>query len=675
MLACSRVKGLSIALGLTLSLAASHGVAAEDFGVDGPLAGLDFGAAKGDAGRLKAAFAQFAKGEAGVADAIAGRFAVPAATTAYQWGRLRRSADPSLPALQDFLSAHPGWAGEGWLQGAIEGRLFLNHPPAGEVLQALAGTPPRSSAGRYALARAKREIGDAAGADADVRKLWREAADEPWAEAILVRDEASTFTREDDIARAGRLVHAGQYGAASRAAARGGADVQARVSQCIAALQGATLTTLSPDAPGAAALAPDLVLAQARKARKDNRLEDAARWFALAPSGAALGDPDLWWQERRQLMRQLLDIGQNGLAYRLVAGANVGSPGVLADARFRSGWIALRFLNEPLTALAQFDASSTVAVSAQAHARADYWRARTLTALGDDDGAAVAYARAASAGNDYYGQLAARALGREAEPADESAKLTPAEGASRVESIAVAEQLFAAGQDDLAAPLSFAEITHTHDGAQAAAMARVMERYGDAPTRLAFGRVAADAGFAFEQDAFPVAGVPDAPPLALSADRPTMLAVMRQESGFVARAASGAGAHGLMQLLPGTARDAAKRAGVAFDEHRYFADPQFNLQLGGAYLGQLLADLGGDMTLTLAAYNAGPGRVQQWLQLYGDPRRGQTDMADWVERIPFDETHDYVQRVSEALTVYRARLAGEGEGGDAISVAETFDGR
>jgi soluble lytic murein transglycosylase len=101
----------------------------------------------------------------------------------------------------------------------------------------------------------------------------------------------------------------------------------------------------------------------------------------------------------------------------------------------------------------------------------------------------------------------------------------------------------------------------------------------------------------------------------------------------------------------------ARRAGVPYDASRLVGDPGFNLQLGAAYLGQLMEDEGGSLEVTLAAYNAGAGRVAQWISNFGDPRSGATDMVDWVERIPFDETRDYVQRVSENLGVYRARLA------------------
>ena len=134
------------------------------------------------------------------------------------------------------------------------------------------------------------------------------------------------------------------------------------------------------------------------------------------------------------------------------------------------------------------------------------------------------------------------------------------------------------------------------------------------------------------------------------------MAVARQESEFLPRAASGVGAKGLMQIMPYTAADTARKAGVPYDYARLIGDPAYNMQLGAVYLGQLIAAEGGSLEMAAAAYNAGAGRVAQWVAAYGDPRNG-ADLVDWIERIPFDETRDYVERVMENYRVYQARLA------------------
>ena len=176
---------------------------------------------------------------------------------------------------------------------------------------------------------------------------------------------------------------------------------------------------------------------------------------------------------------------------------------------------------------------------------------------------------------------------------------------------------------------------------------------------MQFAKIAVMRGHPLEAMAFPAVGMPAFLPLPRSADLATVYAVARQESEFIWHASSGAGAKGLMQMLPSTAVVTARRAGVDFDYARLIVDPAFNTQLGAALLGQLIEDQRGSRELAFAAYNAGPGRVAQWIAAHGDPRDGTVDLVDWIERIPFDETRDYVERVSENLGVYRQRFADE----------------
>ena len=173
---------------------------------------------------------------------------------------------------------------------------------------------------------------------------------------------------------------------------------------------------------------------------------------------------------------------------------------------------------------------------------------------------------------------------------------------------------------------------------------------------MTFGKLATERGFPLDAVAFPTFGLPDYQPLAGSAGLGQVMAVARQESEFLPRAASGVGAKGLMQVMPATAADTARKAGVRYDFARLVGDPAYNMQLGAAFLGQVLAAEGGSMEMAAAAFNAGPGAVAKWVNVYGDPRAG-ADLVDWVERIPYDETRDYVMRVAENYGVYQARLA------------------
>jgi soluble lytic murein transglycosylase len=316
----------------------------------------------------------------------------------------------------------------------------------------------------------------------------------------------------------------------------------------------------------------------------------------------------------------------------------------------------LRFLHDAATAARHFADAAAAATTPLGIARANYWRGRAADELGREVEAQADYERAAGYPIAYYGQLAALRLGRSGPVAPRAPKAV-AGGDQRFLATRVIELYLQAGLDDFAVPLAYAAANVWTDEAQIAALGAVVARRASPSVAVSYGKLATQRGFALDDVAFPTAALPVFAPLPHSADEATVLAVARQESEFMWRAASGAGAKGLMQILPMTALSTARRAGAPFDYQKLIFDPAYNLQLGAAFLGQLIDDEGGSLALAFAAYNAGQGRVAQWLTQYGDPRNGAVDLVDWVERIPFDETRDYVERVSENLGIYRARLA------------------
>ena len=130
-----------------------------------------------------------------------------------------------------------------------------------------------------------------------------------------------------------------------------------------------------------------------------------------------------------------------------------------------------------------------------------------------------------------------------------------------------------------------------------------------------------------------------------------VFAITRQESAFMADAKSPVGAMGLMQLMPATAKETARRFGIPLPSPQLAYRPEVNIQLGAAYLSQIYGQFNGNRVLASAAYNAGPGRVRQWL-------RGADHLAYdvWIENIPFDETRQYVQNVLSYSVIYGQKL-------------------
>jgi soluble lytic murein transglycosylase len=187
-------------------------------------------------------------------------------------------------------------------------------------------------------------------------------------------------------------------------------------------------------------------------------------------------------------------------------------------------------------------------------------------------------------------------------------------------------------------------------------LAEITTRHQDARATLLLGKAALGRGLSFDHYAFPNFGIPSYASVAPEIDRTIAYAIVRQESEFNQRDTSPAKAVGLMQVTPDAGRDTAKRFGVKYDWHRMVTDAIYNSQMGAAELSGLLQDYRGSYILTFAGYNAGRGRVREWIERFGDPRDPRVDPIDWVERIPFSETRNYVQRVMENFQVYRVRF-------------------
>jgi len=184
-------------------------------------------------------------------------------------------------------------------------------------------------------------------------------------------------------------------------------------------------------------------------------------------------------------------------------------------------------------------------------------------------------------------------------------------------------------------------------------VARVTARYHDAQAMLILGKTSLARGLPMEIYAFPTIGIPDYRQIAPALDQSIAYSIVRTESGFDQRDMSPAKAVGLMQVTPEAGRDTAKRFGVSYDWKRLVNDPAYNMQMGAAEISALLKEYTGSYILTFAGYNAGRGRVKEWVAKHGDPRDPRIDAVDWVERIPIAETRNYVQRVMESLQIYR----------------------
>jgi soluble lytic murein transglycosylase len=370
-----------------------------------------------------------------------------------------------------------------------------------------------------------------------------------------------------------------------------------------------------------------------------------------------LVDGDDWWDERRLIARKLLDEGKYEDAYQVASLHGAEGAAERIEAEFHAGWIALRFLHKPEQAAKHFAEATNIAGTPISVARAAYWQGRALEAAGAAGDARRHYQRAADKPTTYYGQLAREKLGLPLEL--RRPDQLDAEGREAFEALVPVQALRLLGQigeTELAIAL-YADLARSFsDSAQLDALGSLAAEQNNPRAMLTVGKTAVQRDFPLDPYAYPVSGIPSFEPVANPVDPAMVYAIARQESAFNPQAQSSAGARGLMQLMPATAKRTAERFGLGFDVKRLTQDPVYNAKIGSAHLSELMGDWKGSYVLAFASYNAGGGNVMKWIKAYGDPRKPGVDEVDWIERIPFHETRNYVQRVLENLAVYRRRL-------------------
>jgi soluble lytic murein transglycosylase len=394
----------------------------------------------------------------------------------------------------------------------------------------------------------------------------------------------------------------------------------------------------------------------------------AALWASQGKAAAAATDAEqrlMFWPAQNELARALLAAGDAKDAYTVVTAVNPPiagetARGQIADRDFFAGFLLLRFLQEPQEAATWFNDLATSSTAVITQARAWYWLGRSQSGAA----AQADYAQAAQYPDTYYGQLAALALGD-----------TPQQLAARI--LNASQPAFSAGQAlDFALmelPRAAVLLMQMNDPRDArlfldrVGVIAADDRTRELAARLALGlglpssavsvaRTAGVAGQMLVREGWPM---PVDPPDG-QLPRAVAYGIMRQESSFDPTVVSGAGAVGLMQLMPATARRTADRNGIPYENNLF--DPQENMLIGSAYFAGLIKDFGNCLPLAIAAYNAGPTNVARWLVSNGDPEMGNhqggADIIDWIEEIPFNETRNYVQRVIESIVVYQALLHG-----------------
>ena len=602
----------------------------------------------------------------------------PVAQKLVEWTLLRHpESEVKFERYTAFIRANPNWPGISLLRRRAEARLWQDRHDAATVRRFFGEEQPTSPLGRLAFARTLKAEGDEAGAAREVRAIWPSAELSAELEATLLDEFREELTRADDAARMDWRIGAKDFGAAMRAAKRLGVDEMATVKACAATEADSTKAGALLDAvPSAARGDMGFALCRLHWLVRHNEFATAAALvLAASPEDLRRQDTDEWWRERRLLARGLIDLGNSKTAYRVVCEAALpANPYYRAEFHFMAGWIALRFLDDPAVALTHFALIDEGSVDPIVRARAAYWRGRAAEATGQFEEMRAQYEAAARYPTAYYGQLARALLGF-GEIALRVPPPEPVHGVAR-ELLNAADILYAIGERDLVASFVTNLAEESSNAATIAVLGQLTAQHNDARAMLLIGKTALARGLAMDQYAFPDIGVPPYSPIGPPLDLSVVYSIVRTESAFDQRDKSPAQAVGLMQVTPEAGRDTAKRFGVAYDWNGLVSDPVYNTQMGAAEVAALLKEYRGSYIMTFAGYNAGRGRVRQWVAQHGDPRDPNVDAVDWVERIPLAETRNYVQRVMENLQVYRTRFgAGTAMGEPSPRRAETIKSR
>lgn len=604
--------------------------------------------------------------------------AEPALKRLAEWLSLRAGVGEPTEFMA-FLANNPAWADRQTLIRRAEEQLFTQGGSAQKIKSFFKDGEPKTGAGFAALASAYLAEGDETKARELATNAWRnfelaaslehgflerfrpllsEADHRRRLDRILVDEVRFGAERTERAALAKRMI--------SLLPQAEHAKIDARIAIFLRAKQAAQMMAAVPAEPQGQPIDWGFQYQKLQLFRRNNQMDEAWKILKAAPTDAeAITSPDDWWIERRGAAYEALKAGDAKFAYDLVSNAGQLSANPLKDQSFMAGWIAMRFLKRPADAIKHFEASRAAADGPLSEARADYWLARAFEAVGRADDAMKSYAGAAKQADTFHGQLAQHKLASSgpigfktklpAEPTAEEVKLF-----NSLDAVRAAVAVTKLGLDRSVRVSLFGHLrNHLKTEGEVAMLAHLASALGDHQTSLRVGKTGIARGMNLTLYAYPLHAFPAYTPLRDPPEPAVLLGIARQETEFNNAIVSSAGARGLLQVMPITAQHICRDHRIKCEIGRLITDNSYNAMIASAYIGDRMAEFRGNYVLTLAGYNAGPGRARQWMREFGDPREPNVDPIDWIERIPIEETRDYVKKVLANVQVYRARLGEE----------------
>jgi soluble lytic murein transglycosylase len=607
------------------------------------------------------------------AEAYAAAKGLPSAVErrAIQWAAITfGNGDIDAETLRGFEQDAPAFVNPVTFRTRLEQALVKSKAPPADYIAHLGGAMPNTLDGQIKLAAAYAADGQTKRATDIARAIWVGEFLDPATEARVLANFGELLTADDHWARAMHLMmHDRATGTERLFEFMTPAQKSLAVARNAVSRDASDAKTLLDAVDPAYRTNPVYYFSRAQRARQFELWDDAIAYLDKGKPS----DPDAaeWWYERQSLTRLLLSKGDPKRAYAAAAGFVDGPEGRVVEARFHSGWIALSFLGDAELAATHFARMTELSTLPDTVTQSHYWLGRALTKAGREAEATAAYTVAAGYPTVYYGLLARQELGLKPVELRAMPAWQDSEADFNRNEVVQAINLFvAADEKEKAAALLRTLAPSLKTGAELVLAARLAQTLDAHHLAISIADIADQRGMPLDLFSFPKDGIPATKVAA--ADAAAIYAVARQESRFQVNAVSSAGARGLMQLMPGTAKETASKIGLAYSPAKLTTDPLYNTQLGASYLDRQLETYDGSLLLAAAAYNAGPGNANKWIAAHGDPRSDNVDPVVWVELIPFQETRKYVQRVFGNYMVYRARLGHEDH--DLSKVMHSIDG-
>ncbi len=576
--------------------------------------------------------------------------------TLMQWQyMLDADSGAGFSEIMAFIAQNPDWPDIKKLRVRAEQSLVAGSVDGSELIRAFANELPITGLGKIRLAQALIESGTPATSDKVttlVKEGWIQGDFETPEEQRILQQFSAQLSQDDHVARTDRLLWDEKVTPAKR--------MISFVPQEYHALFAARAALIGKEKS-----APKLVdKVHAKFHKHPGLLYDRMRYRAARNDDSGVQHillsipddapyPEKWWRYRELQARAAIDDGEYKTASSLIRGYETLEGTDLANGLWLDGWLNLEFLRESGKAQSVFSKMYDTVKYPVSRARAAYWAAKAAGRKGDAGSARSWLEKAASYPTTFYGQLANFDLNRNTPlrlPGDVSASTAGSESTlQKAIAISIEQEEYS-----MASRLITHAIENAPSDDYAVSVASIGHKLNVPFLSVRAAKRALQRNIVMLKIGYPMPQTP----IDIATERALVLAITRQESEYDPNAKSSANALGLMQLLPATARETARKLGMPYSRAMLLS-PDYNMTIGSHYLGRLISAYNGSYVMAIAAYNAGPGNVSKWSRQFGTPGNTVESAVNWIEKIPFSETRNYVQRVLENLQVYRQLEAKE----------------